>query len=287
MGRAGNHLGHPALHFRSVEPMKEIIPKYSGQANRVWPEGESACIWMQAGLVAFKLCDRAFACAGCPFDELMRSGAARSAGEGSSAGEGDRQRVTGLGPESQESPLPSLHFDPATWYGAGFWYMRPRGSRLFEIGLNENGTIFLPPVREVILPRRGASLTTSQPTMWLITSDGTLGLTAPCDGVVRSVNPGVLEELSQKAELPIQSFFMEIRVTSSRRAVKGRLRGDKAAACLRAQYLEILQCLTGGLGDESPEKESLHGKAPLTPGALSGLLGSKRYFNTVAPFYAL
>ncbi len=30
------------------------------------------CVWMDAGAVAFRLCDRGFACDGCPFDACMR-----------------------------------------------------------------------------------------------------------------------------------------------------------------------------------------------------------------------
>ncbi len=266
--------------------MEKIIPKYSGQANQAWPEGEAACVWMQAGLVAFKLCDRAFACAGCPFDQLMRSGRAHPAGEGRILEGSNQQHSLPTDAEIKDPLLPSPHFDAATWYGAGFWYMRPRGGKEFEIGLNENGTVFLPPIREVVLPRRGAILTTSEPTMWLIASEGTLGLTAPCDGVVRAVNPGVLEELAQKMEMPVQSFFMEISVTSSRSAASGKLRAEKASAFLRSQYLELQQALTETLDAEQPDQETIRGKDPLLPGTLAGLLGSKRYFSTVAPFYA-
>ena len=30
------------------------------------------CVWMSAGLVSFKLCDREGECEGCPFDRVMR-----------------------------------------------------------------------------------------------------------------------------------------------------------------------------------------------------------------------
>ena len=30
------------------------------------------CVWMSAGLVAFKLCDREGECEGCPFDRAMQ-----------------------------------------------------------------------------------------------------------------------------------------------------------------------------------------------------------------------
>ena len=39
----------------------------------VMPPGVLPCVWMSAGLVAFKLCDREGECEGCPFDRAMRS----------------------------------------------------------------------------------------------------------------------------------------------------------------------------------------------------------------------
>jgi len=39
----------------------------------VMPPGLLPCVWMSAGLVAFKLCDREGECESCPFDQAMRS----------------------------------------------------------------------------------------------------------------------------------------------------------------------------------------------------------------------
>lgn len=36
------------------------------------PEGVLPCVWMSAGLIAFKLCDREGECESCPFDRAMR-----------------------------------------------------------------------------------------------------------------------------------------------------------------------------------------------------------------------
>jgi hypothetical protein len=35
------------------------------------PPGILPCVWMSAGLVSFKLCDREGECEGCPFDRAM------------------------------------------------------------------------------------------------------------------------------------------------------------------------------------------------------------------------
>ena len=38
------------------------------------PDDDRRCVWMCAGLVAWKLCDRDFDCEHCPFDRAMRGG---------------------------------------------------------------------------------------------------------------------------------------------------------------------------------------------------------------------
>lgn len=47
---------------RPVPESPPPLPAYGGMP----------CIWMSAGLVAYKLCDRGFECDGCPFDRAMR-----------------------------------------------------------------------------------------------------------------------------------------------------------------------------------------------------------------------
>ena len=47
---------------------QETPPPLSGAL----PPGVLPCVWMSAGLVSFKLCDREGECEGCPFDLAMR-----------------------------------------------------------------------------------------------------------------------------------------------------------------------------------------------------------------------
>ncbi|MBU1708347.1 hypothetical protein KKG05_03810 [bacterium] len=46
-------------------------PKDSGRFS-VIPEGEKRCVWMEAGVVAYKICDRNFQCDNCPLDIGLR-----------------------------------------------------------------------------------------------------------------------------------------------------------------------------------------------------------------------
>lgn len=58
--------------------LRQETPQPLSQAP---PQGVLPCVWMSAGLVSFKLCDREGECEGCPFDRAMRglpSGAPRA-----------------------------------------------------------------------------------------------------------------------------------------------------------------------------------------------------------------
>src|SRR4030067_3521666 len=47
--------------------------KKMGNRN-IWPANESPCIWMEAGIIDYKLCDKNFDCENCPFDTIIKSG---------------------------------------------------------------------------------------------------------------------------------------------------------------------------------------------------------------------
>ena len=53
-------------------------PKDNGRFS-VIPEGEKKCVWMEAGVVAYKICDRNFQCENCPLDIGLRGMSPKSA----------------------------------------------------------------------------------------------------------------------------------------------------------------------------------------------------------------
>ncbi len=44
----------------------------TNEHGRILPEDALPCVWMSAGLVAYRLCDREFDCDGCPLDLALR-----------------------------------------------------------------------------------------------------------------------------------------------------------------------------------------------------------------------
>lgn len=49
--------------------------KKPGAAERLGliPAGELKCIWMVAGVLSYKLCNRAFQCDSCPLDRVLQT----------------------------------------------------------------------------------------------------------------------------------------------------------------------------------------------------------------------
>lgn len=49
-------------------------------SRRMVPDSSQQCIWMSAGLLTYKLCDRGFQCDHCPLDAGLRGGSGRAHG---------------------------------------------------------------------------------------------------------------------------------------------------------------------------------------------------------------
>jgi hypothetical protein len=68
---------------------------YTATAPPPPPVRVEPCVWMSAGLVAYKLCDRGFECESCPFDQAMRGelppGPARPGGVEGTRADGSRR----------------------------------------------------------------------------------------------------------------------------------------------------------------------------------------------------
>jgi glycine cleavage system H lipoate-binding protein len=145
------------------------------------------CVWMTAGLVSYKLCDRDFDCEHCPLDEALR-GEPRSSSRGFSEGL----------PDSVAFPLrfaPS--FPEARLYTSGHLCLRAveetDGSlRGFRLGLDAFAAALLGVCHGVRPVSPGVSLQAGESCCQLDLGAGWLSLGAPLESRAGSHNP-VLE----------------------------------------------------------------------------------------------
>ncbi len=141
---------------------------------------DNRCVWMEAGILSYLLCDREFECDECPLDEAMRSHFSGDA----------KHRVPRSHREPDEGarrPQTAPLFTPAHLKIAfldGGW------CRLF---IEPGVAGLLPPVRSVVVPRRGDHISPDGFCCWLIFEGGTLPVTLPFGATAGEGNPGLAE----------------------------------------------------------------------------------------------
>jgi glycine cleavage system H lipoate-binding protein len=158
----------------------KFISDDSAARHHLTPK-KNRCVWMEAGILSYLLCDREFDCDHCPLDEAMRS-------HFSSAG---KKRE-----EPGRAEAPANH-------GAGASRSFHTADHLRVI-LQDDGTArllvepglarILPPVKSVVLPHAGQRITPDSFSCWLVLEGGTLPIKLPVGGTVKGVNPALAEQ---------------------------------------------------------------------------------------------
>jgi glycine cleavage system H protein len=135
-------------------------------------EGQTSslkCCWMLAGVVAYKLCDRAYDCENCPFDQAM----------------GRRSRFsswTGASLPSDGAAADSLLF-----HDRHTWARLEAGGRV-TTGLDDFGRRLAGRIYCVGLPPIGTRIAAGDAAWTIAHHEGEISLAAPVAGVVEEVN---------------------------------------------------------------------------------------------------
>lgn len=146
------------------------------------PPGRLPCIWMTAGLVSYRLCDREYDCDRCPLDSALR-------GPGSTA-DGQAPPAAGGGGAGK----PARHrgdFPADRRYGAGHTWLRPAGDGApgrFRVGLDGLAAALLEAPRAVRCAAAGRRLVPGETACELELAGGVLALGLPIAGEVVAVN---------------------------------------------------------------------------------------------------
>jgi glycine cleavage system H protein len=137
--------------------------------NRLESERAPICIWMSAGVLNYKLCDRDFDCEQCPLDAALRGESKRSSVR--SAGGTDSLRRA------------AMTFPPDRLYSEGHTWIRPVEDRptCFRFGLDSFATSMMTSPRSVRWNTARRALRRGDMICGLEFDDGRVHLAAPMD----------------------------------------------------------------------------------------------------------
>ncbi|RPI19256.1 MAG: glycine cleavage system protein H [Acidobacteria bacterium] len=151
------------------------------------------CVWMTAGVVDYKLCDRHFECDDCPLDVGIRKAAEGRHRTGASGPTGakDRGVMEELTRKVEGYVLPNGLF----YHGRHAWMRIEEGGRV-RVGLDDFGQRLVGRIYSVGLPEAGRRVGPGQPVWRIIHRAGETELCAPVRGVILEVNDRLAQQPS-------------------------------------------------------------------------------------------
>jgi glycine cleavage system H lipoate-binding protein len=247
------------------------------------------CVWVTAGVLSYRLCDREFDCETCPLHSALRGGhpAALAA---------DGARAPVFGAAGGDDPVGrflatlgagcTLHLDRA-YSDDGLW-METTPSGEVRIGLDDYTLRLLQPVDEVVLPRIGSWLPHGAPCAWVYRGRLAIPLRCPVAGEVAAVHPHPTLAPPRDGDVADDRWWFRVRPHEPVAAAAGLFRNEALLGWYLSRVRTVHEHLDAVV---SPVEGRLAG--PLmndggTPtGDLEAVLGRERFEALVAALFPM
>ncbi len=253
--------------------------------NKIIPDDVASCIWVDAGLLRYKLCDLGFDCENCAFDQVMRQRAEPSSKPSEARaidvqvpdkGHGiisaahpvemrnDTQSKTGTPTNSIDTFFSSLREtalpDDRFYSTNHVWIMEMERGR-YKVGLDHFASAFLSaPFLEaeladdaggIIMPKEGAIMVHDAPLAWIILDDETIVLESPINMKILKVNPGLKNlPLSLDDGSYNSGWICEVELPK-RDAVRRAFMDSKSATTLYHKQINTFEQAVSGVEQNS------------------------------------
>jgi glycine cleavage system H protein len=272
--------------------MAENLSKQNGKStNRVNPEGASNCIWVDAGLVSYKLCDRDFECEDCQFDQVMRQESRR----GSKTPPGSKSLANG----EESFASSSTYRDALTTivrgllsssvsstlladrrYSKNHLWIKKTDENNYRVGLDKYVVSLFSNTWSLILPQTGTVSRRGAPLSWIILEDGTVVVRSPIAGKVLKSNFQLRESPSLLNSDPYGSgWICEVSEVEGRNVESCSLDDSAARTFYDNQFLELENTIVSDLEHRSDYvgMTMMDGGTKLK--SLNDILGPKKYVS--------
>jgi glycine cleavage system H lipoate-binding protein len=259
--------------------------------HRVIPENESDCIWMKAGLVSYKLCDRNYDCENCAFDIVMRQRSDARKSPSTTAEDSGSQSLTKTSNiwdnnylqaivNSFFTSLLSRPIPDDRLYSQGHMWLLQEKPNSFTIGLDHIVSHFLKSMQEIVLPQVHTPISTDSPCIWIACHEGTVTIRSPLQGKVERTNSRLIESAHLLGTSPYSDGWLISVYTNESPFLKEKfLNPDQAKTLFTNQIYSIQREVLSELNRSSPEIGQTMCDGGMRARNFEDIIGSIKYFS--------
>lgn len=260
--------------------------------NALGEHEEPTCIWVLAGVLSYRLCDRNYDCENCELYHVLQGSRHPAASEGLPG--------VGVAPASEsttETLIGSylcrltagcdLHLD-RPYSPCHFWLQHTQDSQVL-LGLDGHLLRVLYPLEHITLPRVGTSLERGEHCGWITRGQIALPLCTPIAGKVEAVNGAYIDRLNSRgAANGGDDWLLDLEANEDPDSVPGLYRGEQTLAW----YLKNIQLLKRHLWAALAKTVDSTVGATMSDGGkpnlnLEQVLGRERFEALVGEMFAL
>ncbi|UCE17803.1 MAG: glycine cleavage system protein H [Gemmatimonadota bacterium] len=271
--------------------------------GRLIPEGELKCVWMEAGVVSYKLCDYEYECERCPFDQVLKKRAKASVSQNTLSGRhSGLQRISTEKEAAKNPPVVNetinfdkifqefydIEFQEGLFYHPGHTWVDIENPNIVKIGLDGFAGKFLLGIKMAILPTVRNRTDRGQVCCWIVEEEGTLPIIAPLTGAVIAINHRLSREPTLINRNPYeQGWLMKIEPEDLHRDLQYLSREHEIPPHHKMELETLRTTLESHLRGNWK-----HVGPTLCDGGrmldhIRDMIGPKRYFEIVSTFFKI
>jgi glycine cleavage system H protein len=185
----------------------------------VIPSGELQCVWMEAGVSEFKLCDQEFRCESCEFNTTVtqqRLSNTQSSNQqhshvplGSRAMTADSYFSQTL--KTNIENLRTASIPDNRMYSRSHFWIQQHESGGYRIGIDHILANFFRPILSIVISKAPLAMHRHDPFCWIILPGGAITLRSPLDATISRFNPALHHKPNLLSTEPFdEGWIMEI-----------------------------------------------------------------------------
>lgn len=249
---------------------------------------------MEAGVVAYRLCDRELDCQNCPFDLALRK--LRVDLQGNQLPEirpphktvRDAQDDVPRSASSQDEVLHAFFttllegvMPEDREYSHNHLWIQSESNGESTLGVDHVLANLVSPIESLVLPPRASPVHWNEPLIWMIHIGGAVVIRSPLSGSLWELNPRIIDDPGILRHNPYgEGWFMKVRTDSSFKNTPTLLSASQRSIQNRSELSALLQCI----------KDQIHSSPPLNNTMQDGgtrvdnpadMMGAKEYIRLI------